>query len=202
MYKKVENKKGSHAWQWKGGKPKCLDCGGTTTQYTSKRCLPCYRKTMKGENSPAYKGASKNSNCIVCNTVFSTFDSVDSKFCSQKCYGTYRSDNYFGEKIYNWIQDRTSLKDDHKDRGGQLHRDWSKNVKNRDGWKCKIANDNCSGRLEAHHILGWSDYPELRYELNNGITLCHAHHPRKRKDEAELSPYFQKLVAEMKHFVR
>lgn len=63
---------------------------------------------------------------------------------------------------------------------------------------CRIADVNCGGRLEAHHILGWTKYPELRYDIKNGITLCHAHHPRKRSEEAKLSPYFQKLVAEMK----
>ena len=75
---------------------------------------------------------------------------------------------------------------------------WSKSVKNRDKWVCRIADVNCDGRLEAHHILSWKDFPELKYEVNNGITLCHAHHPRKRVDEAKLSPYFQQLVAEMK----
>ncbi len=99
-----------------------------------------------------------------------------------------------GEKAYQWITDRSKLKDDHKDRGGQLHREWSKNVKNRDGWKCKISNGDCSGRLEAHHILGWTLHPGLRYEINNGITLCHYHHPRKRSEEKELSPYFQQMV--------
>ncbi len=44
----------------------------------------------------------------------------------------------------------------------------------------------------------WREYPELRYNINNGITLCHAHHPRKREEEAKLSPFFQQLVAEMK----
>ena len=43
-----------------------------------------------------------------------------------------------GKNHYLWINDRTKLKDDHKDRGGQLHREWSKSVKNRDNWKCKI----------------------------------------------------------------
>jgi hypothetical protein len=62
---------------------------------------------------------------------------------------------------------------------------------------CRIADVNCEGRLEAHHILPWRDYPELRYKVNNGITLCHAYHPRKRADEAKLSPFFQSLVAEM-----
>ena len=103
-----------------------------------------------------------------------------------------------GEKNYRWIEDRSLLKDDHKDRGGQLHREWSKQVKSRDGWKCKIDNDDCSGSVVAHHILSWRDYPELHYQTNNGITLCHAHHPRKREEEAKLSPFFQNLVAEMK----
>lgn len=99
------------------------------------------------------------------------------------------------EKHWRWIQDRTKLKDDSKDRGGQLHRDWSKSVKNRDNWKCKINNNKCTGRLEAHHILSWKDHPELRYDINNGITLCHFHHPRKREEEKRLSPYFKDLVS-------
>ena len=59
---------------------------------------------------------------------------------------------------------------------------------------CRIADNNCEGRMEALHILGWNAHPELRYEVNNGITLCHFHHPRKRNDEIRLSPYFQELV--------
>lgn len=105
------------------------------------------------------------------------------------------SESHKGPKSYLWIADRSKLKDDHKDRGGQLHREWSKNIKNRDGWKCKISNGDCSGRLEAHHILSWSDYPELRYEINNGITLCHAHHPRKRAEEKRMIPTFLGLLA-------
>lgn len=72
---------------------------------------------------------------------------------------------------------------------------WMKQVKDRDGWKCRIANLDCNGSLEAHHILGWKDYPELRYEINNGITLCHAHHPRRRAEEKRLAPYFMELVS-------
>jgi hypothetical protein len=99
-----------------------------------------------------------------------------------------------GKEHYLWVKDRMLLKDDSKERGGQFHREWSLNVKSRDGWKCRISNKECSGRLESHHILGWTDHPELRYEVKNGITLCHFHHPRKRNDEMRLSPYFQQLV--------
>jgi hypothetical protein len=76
-----------------------------------------------------------------------------------------------------------------------LQKGWRQAVKNRDSWKCRIADNNCKGRLEAHHILSWKEYPELRNVVNNGITLCHAHHPRKQEVVAKLSPYFQKLVA-------
>jgi len=74
------------------------------------------------------------------------------------------------------------------------YRFWMFAVKGRDNWKCRIANEDCNGRLEAHHILNWIDYPELRYEINNGITLCYAHHPRKRAEEKKLIPFFKELV--------
>lgn len=94
-----------------------------------------------------------------------------------------------------WISDRSLLSTGDEARNSPAHRDWSRQIKNRDGWRCKIADSNCSGRVEAHHILGWKDYPELRYSPNNGITLCHAHHPRRRAEEKRLSAYFQQIVS-------
>lgn len=102
-----------------------------------------------------------------------------------------------GENHWKWISDRTKIIPKQK-RNDYAYKEWRKNVWLRDNWRCKIANPDCKGRIEAHHILGWTEYPELRYQVNNGITLCHTHHPRKRSEEAKLSPYFQKLVAEMK----
>lgn len=75
------------------------------------------------------------------------------------------------------------------------YRSWMFAVKKRDGWKCKISNNDCDGKLEAHHILRWSEYPELRYDINNGITLCHSHHPRRREEEKRLIPTFLELVS-------
>lgn len=100
-----------------------------------------------------------------------------------------------GEKPWNWKEDRSSVKTGARNMHDPRYKQWHQAVKNRDGWKCKISNSDCSGRLEAHHILPWSKFPDLRYEVNNGIALCHFHHPRKREDEIKLSPYFQSLVA-------
>lgn len=100
-----------------------------------------------------------------------------------------------GANSYRWISDRSKLAKNDKQRNSSAHREWSRQIKNRDYWRCQIANDDCSGRVEAHHILGWASHPELRYEIKNGITLCHFHHPRKRSDEERYANDFQKLVA-------
>ncbi len=107
------------------------------------------------------------------------------KYCSKHCMNEFRAKDL---KTYAEInQERNSPK----------YKDWRKKVCSRDNWKCKISNSGCKGRLEVHHILSFSKFAELKYEVNNGITLCHFHHPRKRVEEEKLSPYFQKLVAEM-----
>jgi len=103
-----------------------------------------------------------------------------------------------GEKHYLYKKDRNSLVKSEKKHLDSCYKDWVKGVKNRDNWRCRIANDDCSGRLEAHHILRWSSHPELRYNLNNGITLCRFHHPLKKCDEKNLAPFFTKLVLDIK----
>jgi hypothetical protein len=71
---------------------------------------------------------------------------------------------------------------------------WAQNVKRRDGRTCRLQDKHCSGRLEAHHIYRWADYPDKRYDINNGIALCQGHHPRRREDEQRLIPVLSRLV--------
>jgi len=100
-----------------------------------------------------------------------------------------------GSSHYKWIKDRTKVIGRNS---RKLHdpeyKQWRKKICNRDNWKCKIDNNECRGRLEVHHILGFKEYPELRYDINNGICLCHAHHPKSRAEEKRLVSDFQKLV--------
>lgn len=99
-----------------------------------------------------------------------------------------------GENSPRWIKDRNLLKKSDDRSRDVANKEWRKQVKERDGYKCKINNMWCLGQIEVHHILPWRDYPESRYDVNNGITLCKYHHPRKYKEESRLSDYFNELL--------
>lgn len=57
-------------------------------------------------------------------------------------------------------------------------RKWTKDVYRRDNFTCQDCGER-GGRLNAHHIKEWAKYPELRYEADNGITLCEDCHASK-----------------------
>ena len=50
-------------------------------------------------------------------------------------------------------------------------RKWRKQIFENDKYTCQICN-RIDDRLNAHHIKSWKDYPEERFSLDNGITLC------------------------------
>lgn len=100
-----------------------------------------------------------------------------------------------GENHPYWVKDRTLLINRDRSTINEInYRNWRWIVFERDKFKCKITDHNCKSQLEAHHILTWKDYPELRYDINNGITLCHYHHPHKRDEVERLIPIFKSLV--------
>ena len=96
-----------------------------------------------------------------------------------------------GKNHQNW---KGGISKNHHSTSEPKYKEWRMKVFERDMFKCKIFNQDCKGQLQAHHILKWAEYPELRYEINNGITLCIAHHPRKWAEEKRLAPEFQRLI--------
>lgn len=138
-------------------------------------------------------------------------DWIAQRFCSKSCV---HKDNKTNLEKKHSVETRKKMSDSHpkgelsplwkKDRSASWlnkarrtnieYKLWREQVFSRDGYKCKMAKPDCGTYIEAHHILAWRDHPELRYEINNGITLCRAHHPRKRAEEKRLAPLFKELV--------
>ena len=61
------------------------------------------------------------------------------------------------------------------------YKKWRSSVYERDGYLCQICLDKSHDRIQAHHILSFAKYPDLRYMVNNGITLCNQCHDNHYK---------------------
>jgi HNH endonuclease len=55
---------------------------------------------------------------------------------------------------------------------------WRNAVFERDAYTCVECGDNRGGNLEADHIKPFAYFPDLRFELSNGRTLCHDCHTK------------------------
>jgi 5-methylcytosine-specific restriction endonuclease McrA len=53
---------------------------------------------------------------------------------------------------------------------------WRREVFERDGYACQGCGDDRGNNLRAHHIAPWFAYPESRFDVDNGVTLCHDCH--------------------------
>lgn len=58
---------------------------------------------------------------------------------------------------------------------------WRDKCYNRDNFTCQCCG-KFGGKLRAHHILNFSNHKDLRFDVNNGITLCEYCHDTIHKN--------------------
>ena len=75
------------------------------------------------------------------------------------------------------------------------YKEWRELIRKRDGGRCQWPGCLSTKKLQVHHILPWSQYPGLRFDINNGITLCKNHHNLIKNDEISYSHYFFKHIS-------
>lgn len=163
---------------WNRGLHKRLNTGRT-----------CFKsEDLIGEKHWNWKGGMPK--CKVCDKILSFKKGI---YCRKHRFELMR-----GINSPRWIGDEQRLINRYqtsKERMNTLYVRWKNSCLRRDNYKCKINNCDCKGHLEVHHILGYKDHPELRYDINNGITLCHFHHPRVREEEKRMIPTFKELLS-------
>lgn len=143
--------------------------------FCSDECRGIYQsKHRRGKNNPRYNRVKVI--CEWCEKEFETVPSVRNKvrFCSMKCRNNWQSEMMKGANHYNWKggtsaeRSRISVSREYKE--------WRLKVFRRDNFTCQHCGDNRGGNLNAHHIKSFKDYPELRFDVKNGITLCESCH--------------------------
>lgn len=134
-------------------------------------------------------------NCITCKKEFQFVPfSSKGKFCSRPCYWENmkgKPGNAVGSKRVAWNKGiktpEVSGKNHFRWKGGisrgyktgyysTEYKNWRKAVFKRDGFAC--VDCGYRGFITAHHLKSFAYFPELRYELSNGKTLCEECHKK------------------------
>ena len=70
---------------------------------------------------------------------------------------------------------------------------WREKVFKRDNFTCQLCNKH-GCELNAHHIKKWADYEKLRFEVDNGITLCIPCHNKTKFNEKRYESLFNTII--------
>lgn len=100
------------------------------------------------------------------------------RFCTVACQAEYQK-SLTGEKAGNWQGgvDARNRNYRAKLRCTPEHKEWRRKVLDRDGntcVRCGFVGTGSRGRatLHAHHKKSFARYPKLRFDVDNGVTLC------------------------------
>lgn len=107
--------------------------------------------------------------CVVCKNEIIVPASNASRYvtCSHECQRKHRSD----QGNVNWRGGNNQRQYRRKELSRLEYKNWRKAVFERDNYTCQFCNVR-GGTMHADHIKPWRYFPELRYELSNGRTLC------------------------------
>lgn len=118
-------------------------------------CRKCYReKDKSGDKSHTWKGGLPK--CKTCSTQCASYESEYCRPCHDKISG---KDHW---RFKHGLRRNLNSKE---------YRFWRSEVFKRDEFTCVMCNVK-GGYLHAHHIFHWSDFANLRFDIDNGLTMC------------------------------
>lgn len=140
-----------------------------STLYCSAKC--CSKMQMK-DKIKLY--------CNICGRQYfvNEYRKNISRFCSRKClrvYTGYLASQRIGEKnsCYKGF-------DNQKRTDKSKLRTWANIISRRDEI-CILCGS--SEKLQAHHIKSYKEYPELKFDISNGILLCNKCHALQHEND-------------------
>lgn len=132
------------------------------------------RPYLSGAEHWRWTGGERSKVCELCGVTFSlarggtVTNFRKRRFCSPVC-------GWKGQK-YNRGPEHPRYREDarRRNRSG-AHRQWQQAVLNRDGATCQRC--GATGvEMHAHHLKSYKDFPDLRFDVTNGETLCYRCH--------------------------
>ncbi len=188
--KQANTIKGKGNPNWKGGRVQkfCVRCGTPFLIYpcrkTQTHCsLICANRDMAdaqrgivnpkkihcGEDNGSWNGGKNTYICQWCGDEFKAYSWAVHKFCSKGCATKFKFTGLTGEKSTNWKGGITPINE--LVRKSPQYQEWRDAVFARDNYTCRHCGiTKCY--LEAHHLKSFAEYPELRFDVDNGGALC------------------------------
>ena len=201
------------------------DCGNKSVNTFSKfkegrRCKECGEKRKIHKLKHSYEHVKDYFNKKECKLISKEYinDATPLNYicnCGNKSKITFNSfhngsrcnkcgvEKTMGEKSVHW---NYNLTDEEREANKSRLSDvvyirWRKNVFIKDDYVCCKC-DQKGGKLNAHHILNYSNYKQLRLDINNGITLCvnchkkfHKKYGIKNNNDIQLGEFLQKEIS-------
>lgn len=184
--------------------PLKYECGcGTITKARydnfrqGKRCENCRQRKSAEKRRHSYsfiKKAFEDGGCILLSTKYINGKTPLRYICecgeeSKIAYSSFkigcRCEQCRVRKISgeNSPHYKPHLTEEHRKigRNDEKLREWRKKVFERDDYTCYKCNVR-GGELNAHHLNAYNVFPELRYTVSNGVTLCQPCHISFHKD--------------------
>lgn len=159
---------------------KCVcDCGNVFNRRSdllSKGVDRCTPDCILGNKPRVDKGSKRKPEawgkyeCPICNKKFNKLKCISGDkfvFCSIECKNKGIKLWTKGELNHAYIKDRNELKDVRQSIEGNQ---WRLSVFKRDDYKCTCCGEY--GKIHAHHLKSFTRFPELRFDVDNGTTLC------------------------------
>ena len=177
----------------------CIDCGKSIS-VGAKRCCKCYGISEKNRIfSPEHR-----------EKIRLTRLKKKKYYYCKSCGKEISKGHKICKSCYNQIlskKDKIGIKNPNYKHGlCAKWNKWATDVKKRDNYTCQLCGIQIIGtgtkrrNIHAHHIKPRNDYPELQYDINNGITLCRKCHFKTERysDNLELQLENKQLKNEIK----